>query len=561
MSAGSAAPSAGTGPVQMYDYVVRKSASEPVRVFQAGPLYYLVCVYTPPKVNAQVDDAARLQAADQNFKGCRTCRTRAVEYAPLIGPDGPVFLSYVDENNCDDAATVALCKLVREGAKNLGRKTVYPFVVTEKSFGPLNVGGSHHWTVMPESVTTDRARLFERAATVDYVDMTNSTMLTGLVATLLSGEGMFHSMELFSECLKKTSRGAGLYRGTTDWMLGVQTYAKETFPGRFWPTLDSVKKLHAVMYALGTSNLTRGVGDASSCPNYHQANNSVLGFLQNAHDLDSMVGLVNAQSDPLAYQRRTAPLTAGALTVGAGMLGPFKNTLCTLSQLPTQYSDQFVTWGTPPPQDSASSVSGYAAMRAALDKNVPSKLPGKALKASQFASRAGVKAGPTMTTVDELLKALSDGKPHKLTVDVSTHQPCVVVNTTLDTKKLRECQKHMWAFYPGQTVSSWGGTGATRVRALFRMPMGELLFVCDGLKPTNLGNCNFPEFLAPHMHPAKAVFEELNRTTSMEVPTLEPGDSYAAGFCASPQTEARTLYRSVFLVLDGVKHTLLWFEK
>ena len=543
---------------QTYSDVVNTSATEPVRVFRAGSVSYLVRVGTTPEFDGTVKEAARLQAASVNPKGCRTCMKRAVEYAPLVGPDGPVFLACVD--NCDDAATVAVRGLAVKATKSHGRKVVYPFVVTAASFGPLESGGFSHWTVTPGSATTDRVRLFKRAAEVDYVDMVGGTMLTGLVATLLLGPEMVDSMKLFSECLKKTSRGAALYRATTDWMLGVQQYARDTFPGRFWDSLASDEKLHAVMFALGTSNLTTGEKNASVCTNYHQANGSVLGFLQNARDLDSMVSLVNAQTDPHKYQRRTADLSAGGLAVGAAKLGEFTNTLCTHSQLSSLYPAQYVTWVTPSPPDPASSSTGYAAMRAALDKKAQSNLSTRALKASGFASRAGATpGGPAMTTVVELLAKLSDGNDHTLTVDATNHHPWVVVNTTLAAEKLRPCQKHLWACYNNRAAYEWGGTVATSVRALFLMPMGDVMFVCDGFKPLRLGNCNFPEFLAPNMHSAKAVFEALNRTTSMEVPTLAPGDNYAAGVCATPQTSQRTLHRPVVLVLDGVKHTLTRF--
>jgi hypothetical protein len=551
--------------VQTYENVVNASATSDVRVFRAGSLSYLVRVGTLCEFDETVAEAARLQAAHVNPKGCRTCMERAVKYAPLVGPDGPVFLECV-KPNCCDPATVAVRELAVKATANCGHRVVYPFVVTTASFGPRDVGGFPHWTVTPESATTHRARLFERAAEVDYVDMEGGTMLTGLVATLLLGPAMVDSMNLFSECLEKTSRGESLYRATTDWMVGVQEYARDTFPGRFWDSLASDERLHAVMFALGTSNLASGEKNASVCTNYHQANGSVLGFLQNAHDLDSMVGLVNAQTDPYKYQRRTAELSAGALAVGAAKLGEFTNTLCTHSQLFSLYPKQYVTWVTPSPPDPASSSTGYAAMRAALDekaqsgKKAQSNLSGKVLKASEFAFRAGATpGGPAITTVAELLVKLSDGKPHTLTVDAATHEPWVVVNTTLAAEKLRPCQKHVWACYKHRSASAWGGTATTSVRALFRMPMGEVMFVCDGFKPFNLGNCNFPEFLGLDMHSAKAVFEALNQTTSMEVPTLAPGDNYAAGVCATPQTAQRTLYKPLALVLDGVKHTLMRF--
>lgn len=550
--------------VESYSTVVFRSAAESVNVFQVGKLVYLARVPTTPDFEARVKEAARLQAANLNVKGCRACIQRAAAYAPLVGPDGPVFLSHMQA--CEDEPTVAVRALAVEAATKHSKRLVTPFVVTDSSFADKLQGGFPHWTVKPAHVTdAAAARLFERACYYDYVDMEGETMLTSLVATLLSGDEMVASMKLFDDCLKKTSRGAGLYRGTTDWMLGVQKYGLDNFGGRFWAHLSPLEKLHAVMYALGTSNLAKGDKEASACPNYHQANNSVLGFLKNAYDLDSMVALVNAQSAPENYQRRTAELSVGQLNVGAAKLGDFTNTVALVSELGVRYPGQYVTWPKSSVSDDAktSSATGFEALRSSLEsKKAVSGLSDKARLASGFAARAGVKAPQVaLTTVSALLAVLTDGKPHTLTVNASTHSPWLLAHTTLAPEKLRSCQKHLWAVWNHLQASSWGASSETKVSSVFRMPMGELMFLCEGLKlPSHLGNFNFPEFLSPDMHSAKAAFEALNRTTVLSVPRLPDGDYFAAGVCASPQTSQRVLHKALTLTLDGVSHTLTRFE-
>jgi hypothetical protein len=544
-------------PETAFRTVAQESAEKTVGVFQVGELVYLAHMRTTQSFDKQVSETARLQAARLNPNGCLACRKRAVAYVPLVGSDGPVFLCHI-KPSCDDAPTVAVRALAVEASKE-SQHSVTPFVVTSSSFAPLFEGGFSHWTVKPAAVTDARkAKLFDRACR-DYVDMENERMLTALIAALLSSKEMVTSINVFDNCLKQTPRGA-VYRATTDWILGIQKYAADTFAGRFWTSLSSLEKLHAVMYALGTSDLTKGANGASSIPNFHQANNSILGFLKNAHNEKGMISLINDQSSPDNYQRRTA-LSEGQLSVGQSLLGNFTNSVSRVSTLQTLYGDQFLGWSQRSDCDKASSAAGFNALHEMFaTKKASAALPTKAQLASEFAARCALKA-PVISSISQLMAVLTDGKPHTLTVDASYHAPWVLVDTTLSTEMLRPCQKHLWGVFNRSEARVWGASSNTRVLGVFRMPMGELLFLLEGLNlPANLGNFNFPEFLAAHMHAAKAAFEALNKITSAVVPPLANGDFYAAGICASPQTSRRVLSKNIDIVLDGVKHTLTSFD-
>jgi hypothetical protein len=552
-----------------YHQIVTQSANEPVRVYSVGPLSYLSRTVPPEHIVNTIQEVTRSLIGGM---GCRTCIQRAQSLGFLQGPSGHCLLYHMDSSTCMNKALVEVKEIAKEATTQ--DYLAVPLVLDENTIPSLMSGGFEHWTIKPESVSDQsRAALFKRAADTDYVDMENGTMLTGLVAKLLCNKEMSDSMNLFDECLKKTSRGATLYRGTTNWMLAIQKYAIDSFGGRFWHNLTNLEKLNAVMYALGTSNLTKGDKDATACPNYHQANGTILGFLENAYGVDAMVALVNAQSDPTAYQRRTAELTEGQLNVGAALLGPFKNTIALKSDLPKLYPDQTITWSTGSAgpagsvgptytDESVSSEYGFDALRVSIkNKKANDALSEKTKNASGFASRSGVTVPTTIRkieTVTDLISVLSDGKPHLMTIDATGHSPWIVANTTLDTKKLRSLQKHMWGLYHGVDAKSWGGTQTMKVNTIFKMPMGELFFLCEGLQlPSGMGNFNFPEFLAPHMHSAKATFEALNKTTTLERPSIVGDDFYAIGVCASPQTSARTLAKPVTIVLDGVSQTLV----
>jgi len=541
--------------------IARESAEKPVGVFRVGDLYYFAYFPSTESYIDRVVDTTRSQAARLNPKGCRTCCIRTAKYANLIGPNGPPLLYHMTAD-CRDEALVKLRSLVVEAAEaaNVSNQTLHPFVVTNESFPSLLEGGFRHLTVLPAAVTDARkAKLFKRACEFDYVKMDDGTMLTGLVANLLSSKEMVASINIFDNCLKQTSHGAALYRATTDWILGIQKYAADTFARRFWISLNPLEKLHAVMYALGTSNLTKGANGASSIPNFHQANNSILGFLKNAHNEKAMIGLINDQSSPENYQRRTA-LREGQLDVGQSLLGNFSNSISRVSTLQTLYGDQFVGWSQRSDCD-ASSAAGFSALHKMFaTKKASAALPTKAQLASEFATRCALKA-PVITTIAQLMAVLTDGKPHTLTVDASYHAPWVLVDTTLSTEMLRPCQKHLWGVFNRSEARVWGASSNTRVLGVFRMPMGQLMFLLEGLNlPANLGNFNFPEFLAAHMHAAKAAFEALNKITTAVVPPLANGDFYAAGICASPQTSRRILSKNIDIVLDGVKHTLTSFD-
>jgi len=195
------------------------------------------------------------------------------------------------------------------------------------------------------------------------------------------------------------------------------------------------------------------------------------------------------------------------------------------------------------------------------NKKASQDLSNKALKASSFANRSGIQTLviTKISTITELLKILSDKKPHTMTIDACNHSPWIIVNTTLDTDKLRPCQKHLWACWNKTQSIMHGGKSNMKVSCVFKMPMGEIFFLCEGLTLPTVKNYNFPEFLAPHMHSAKTTFEALNETTKAIVPKLNIGDSYALGICATPETWERKLQKPIKIVLDGISHTITKF--
>jgi hypothetical protein len=378
-----------------------------------------------------------------------------------------------------------------------------PAIVDATTFPPLTEGRDSatgkelpHLTATPSSVTTKETAALYREGIRIYWDI-----LERFVAKILSGTGIVRSMIIFRDCLDEAHSG-GIYRGSTDWIINVQNWVMSTH-SKWWNDMSLTERAQCVMYALVTSNLSINSDGNATCTDYHQGNGSVLNFLANANDKTTMIEMINTQSGPLAYQRRTT-VTDDQFAVGVSKLGgpDFYHTLMEVSKIPREY----VYW-------ELSSDVDY------LQQNVvnPSIGSTKLEKASEFANRTRL----SIISVAALLQVLTDGSHHTLTVDGSTGVPVVLANTTLPREMLRRTSgeryggqtlPYLWTMFPHQTLSGngWGGTGNMKVLAVMEMPMGEVMFVCEGANPFSktLG-FNFPVQLANHMHSAKAAFEAL----------------------------------------------------
>lgn len=293
--------------------VTLNSANNPIGVFVAGQIRYLARIPTTDEFDAHVYKLAR------NCIECATCCNRAVNLLPLIGqtPNSlghniSVFLYH--GSNCDDE-TIALRNTAVTLFLNQDNKYyeyVDPVIVTAHTFPPLMQDGIPHWTVKPDEVTTtENASLYERAI-AKYVDMKNETNLTGLVKILLSdeilgktirssyGRTIKESLVLLSNCLEKTHHKDSLYRQTTDWMIGIMNFDIDRFYSRSWNLLTPINRLRTVMFALATSNLTKGHNDYITCTFYDQANEIIVKFLKNAENLDNMGRFVSTSTSSVS---------------------------------------------------------------------------------------------------------------------------------------------------------------------------------------------------------------------------------------------------------------------
>lgn len=542
-----------------YREVVQNLANTPCDVFVNGDVCWVL------EYPMTEDQKARVRAIAYADANCNACTSRAAKYVCLAGPDGPLFMQHAD--GAANPAFAQLRDLAVEICSNRKAMPV-PVIVGPSTFAPMQEG-SHsetgrlfkHWTVCPAATTPRQLSKLLKLAIHTYV-RTNSDgpqMLTALVARILESPEMVESLQLFSTCLDKAHRGA-IYRGSTDWLLAIQAEAD----GQIWSRMTPIEQIRIVMFALGTARVAPGVSRGSATITmYHQANNSIMGFLENAHNEKAMVALINAQSDPHAYQRRMAAPSAGQIAAAMAKIGPdFKNTVALASELPELYPDQAIVWDAPPEDAPHTSGTGFAAMQASVASS-SSASRSKRERAGGFASRSRTARG--ITTVEDLKAILRDGQPHELYIDAANHSPWVVAHCT-KPDILRDCQNHVWACWNGGRLGSgWveSGTDAHRmpVTSAFCMPMGELLFVCKGAKPkASLGNFCFPAFLRPEYHDCKQAFEQLNKVTTVEVPELPIGDQYAVGVCACPTTASRSLLRGMTIWLDGQKHILTSME-
>ena len=289
------------------------SANTPIGVFVTGPIRYLARIPTTDEFDAHVYELAR-KCID-----CATCCNRAVNLLPLVGqtPDRlghniAVFL--YQGANCDDE-TIELRNTAVSLFLNQDNKYyeyVDPVIVSALTFPPLMQDGIPHWTVKTDEVTTtENASLYE-SGIAKYIDMKNETKLTSLVKILLSdeilgktirssyGRGISESLALLGKCLEKTHHKDSLYRRTTDWMIGIINFDIDHFYGRSWNLLKPIGRLTTVMFALATSNLTKGHNDCITCTFYDQAYEIIVRFIKNAENLDSMDQFVNTSTSSVS---------------------------------------------------------------------------------------------------------------------------------------------------------------------------------------------------------------------------------------------------------------------
>lgn len=293
--------------------VTLNSANNPIGVFVTGPIRYLAKIPTTEKFDSHVYELAR------NCIDCTTCCKRAVNLLPLVGQtldrlgqNISVFLYH--GANCDEE-TIALRNTSVDLFLNRDNEYynyVEPIIVSAHTFPPLMQDGIPHWTVKPDEVTTtENASLYE-SGIAKYVDMKNETKLTSLVKILLSdeilgktirsslGRGISESLALLSNCLEKTHHKDSIYRQTTDWMIGIINFDIERFYGRSWNLLKPISRLTTVMFALATSNLTKGHNDNITCTFYDQAYDIIVKFLKNAENLDSMSQFVSTSTSSVS---------------------------------------------------------------------------------------------------------------------------------------------------------------------------------------------------------------------------------------------------------------------
>jgi len=302
--------------------VTLNSANRPIGVFSTGtdytnrpigvfststdPVCYLARIPTTDEFDAHVYELAR-KCID-----CATCCKRAVNLLPIVGqtPDRlghniSVFL--YQGANCDNE-TIALRTTAVDLFINREYDYVDPVIVSAHTFPPLMQDGIPHWTVKPDEVTTTENAILYESGITKYVDMKGETKLTGLVKMLLSdeilgktirssyGRSIKESLTLLSNCLEKTHHKDSLYRRTTDWMIGIMQFDIDRFYGRSWNLLTPINKLRTVMFALATSNLTKGYNDYITCTFYDQANEIIVRFLKNVENRDNMGRFVSTSS-------------------------------------------------------------------------------------------------------------------------------------------------------------------------------------------------------------------------------------------------------------------------
>ncbi len=487
-------------------------------------------------VTQPLDDSQRLSLTVSSNKltgNCRTCNEREQKFSTLINRDGThPFLSF-DPDSGPAREMKSVVDAPRKGSYGISiidNEDVFDF--------RLETGTYTHFHLSADVLTTPEIdkQLYE-AAHHCYVE---EKLIMRLLVRLCSNglDGAHISLTLMEEIMHTVTYGTK-FLGSIRWLLKVVNYLRETGQtptqmSKFDSFMLSTKALFWAPIAIGPV-----------CTFYHQANDNILGLLEDAKTEKAMRRMVEKRLNPNDYQRPTSKPSDGDIENAMKILGDFTNSLMTTDEVEALPHTVKIN-GKP---QLISSMAAFAAM-----KKTKKSGPGG------FAARVGKDTESividNIVTLTDLVLYFRENPDTDLEVQTTTLKPIYIALTSL----LDVCRyPHLWAFMNKRSSTYIGLGGWKSVSAM--VPIYEyapnhqnFMFICKGAHPgKKMTNCCFPEFLAmEHRRTCRKAFEELNKTMPLVIPTNGP---YALGVGTSGKSENGKLTMSVILKINGIKKT------
>lgn len=265
-----------------------------------------------------------------------------------------------------------------------------------------------------------------------------------------------------------------------------------------------------VAQALVEARLEKGHGhERIICTSLHQMLQNGLDALATANSVEGLRRLLESRFSPATYMRRTAPASAGQLTMAMDHFRGFGFTMPELmsrGELVASYGGVAVATDQP----TASACDIWAASAARLKKKT----------ASNFASRAAASHFIAPKTFKELVTRIMAGEMSGLEVQMDGQTPLCL---TVYEQSARELFKYpyLWSFqnYSKPEIYGLANTGFCKVNAIAFPGRSVFIGIVDARPADKMRNTCFPSYLASaHARKCGPAFEELNKQ-EMRIPS------------------------------------------
>jgi len=272
-----------------------------------------------------------------------------------------------------------------------------------------------------------------------------------------------------------------------------------------------------------------------------QTGKQLIDLMEDAAGVDAMTKLCEARLNPLSYQRPTAAASVGQISEAIERLGNFFNTVMTLKYLLTYHPNTVSIQG----QSIGSSMDGFA-------KQMATALTfAQKVEAKTFAEKSKYLKLDTIADLIELAKS------GNVDIEIMNEKPSAMYLASTTLAEEKRSVPHFWAFTHKSLDASFGikqqWVHVTHIVPLWKnikaTPWKNVLFVLNGVKAIDLGNCCFPEFLSSeYSRTCRTAFEGLNKV----VKVIVPDEPIVAGYGVSVKDEKMNLMHDIMVRVNGI---------
>jgi hypothetical protein len=445
----------------------------------------------------------------------------------LIDPSDPNYSYYKKLHDISASA----CTTPISGIKIINNESLFYY--------ELSAGGFNHWAkVIPES---DRSSPSLSATTIHLYEAVISRYITrGQMISLVDSaiEQGIDSFELLVKILDDVTYGK-TFLPATRWLMSIVT--DFTTRGKKSCEYMSDKDRYIILIPhLINSPIGKDTHDGAVAF-FCQTGKQLIGLMEDATGVDAMTKLCEARLNPLSYQRPTAEASVGQISEAIERLGNFFNIVMTLKDLLIYHPNTVSIQG----QSIGSSMDGFA-------KQMATALTfAQKVEAKTFAEKSKYLK---LDTIADLIELAKSGN-----VDIEIMNeltPAMYLATTTLAAEKRSVP-HFWAFTHKSLDASFGikqqWVRVSHIVPLWKnikaTPWKNVLFVLNGVKAIDFGNCCFPEFLSSeYSRTCRTAFEGLNKV----VKVIVPDEPIVAGYGVSVKDEKMNLMHDIMVRVNGI---------